>query len=128
MKKAIFISTLCLGLLTAGSVAYAALPAIAGHVAAANTVMLTVEMQLVDHYGNPVHTSGVYGYWAQNVQTGDMYETDSHTPDLFLGLPAGTYTFGTLSNPWCGGNQVEVTLDESMQGDPVFVQLVFWEE
>lgn len=128
MKKVILFGALSLAFLATGS-AYAA-TAIAGHTAATTPgqVALTVEMQLVDHLGNPVRSSGIYGYWAQDVRTGQVYETDPHTPDLFLGLPPGTYTFGTISNPWCGGNQVDVTLDESMQGDPVSIQLVFWEE
>ncbi|WP_118953156.1 hypothetical protein [Taibaiella helva] len=129
MKKAILSGAFSLALLTTGA-AYANTAVAVGAAEASmpNQVTLTVEMYLVDNMGNPVTSSGVHGYWALNVLTGELYETDTHTPDLFLGLPPGTYTFGTISNPWCGGNQVDVTLDASMQGDPVPVQLVFWEE
>jgi len=65
----------------------------------------SVNIELVDHEGNPVTRYSLRGFWAQQLETGDyFYPTpighDQDPQTLFEDLPEGTYTFGSYPGNW----------------------------
>ena len=91
-----------------------------------------VRITLVDIYGNPVTGgTGLRGYWAQNVATGEYYYPGGQeAEDKFENLPAGTYTFGAYPGNWEGAVSKTVTLSSGNVGPDgyIVVTLTYWVE
>ena len=91
-----------------------------------------VRITLVDIYGNPVTGgTGLRGYWAQNVATGEYYYPGGQEDeDKFENLPAGTYTFGAYPGNWEGAVSKTVTLSSGNVGPDgyIVVTLTYWVE
>lgn len=100
----------------------------------ANKISTTfnVRITLVDIYGAPVTGgSGLRGYWAQNVATGEYYYPGGQEgEDKFENLPAGTYTFGAYPGNWDGAVSKTVTLSSGNVGPDgyIVVTLTYWVE
>lgn len=91
-----------------------------------------VRITLVDIHGAPVTGgSGLRGYWAQNVATGEYYYPGGQEDeDKFENLPAGTYTFGAYPGNWDGAVSKTVTLSSGNVGPDgyIVVTLTYWVE
>lgn len=91
-----------------------------------------VRITLVDIYGAPVTGgTGLRGYWAQNVATGEYYYPGGQEDeDKFENLPAGTYTFGAYPGNWEGAVSKTVTLSSGNVGPDgyIVVTLTYWVE
>ncbi|WP_212003021.1 hypothetical protein [Chitinophaga sp. HK235] len=91
-----------------------------------------VRITLVDIHGAPVTGgSGLRGYWAQNVATGEYYYPGGQEDeDKFENLPAGTYTFGAYAGAWDGAVSKTVTLSSGNVGPDgyIVVALTYWVE
>lgn len=96
------------------------------------TTTFSVRITLVDIYGAPVTSgSGLRGYWAQNVATGEYYYPGGQEDeDKFENLPAGTYTFGAYPGNWDGAVSKTVTLSSGNVGPDgyIVVTLTYWVE
>ncbi|ASZ13010.1 hypothetical protein KTO58_09285 [Chitinophaga pendula] len=90
-----------------------------------------VRIALQDSKGNPVNGSGLRGYWARNVQTGEyIYPGERAEENKFFDLPAGTYTFGAYEGAWEGASRETITLSQGKVGSDGFivVTLIHWSE
>lgn len=90
-----------------------------------------VRIELKDSKGNPVNGSGLRGYWAQNLQTGEyIYPGERSEENKFFNLPAGTYTFGAYEGAWEGASRETITLSQGKVGSDGFivVTLIHWSE
>lgn len=96
------------------------------------TTTFNVRITLVDIYGAPVTGgSGLRGYWAQNVATGEYYYPGGQEDeDKFENLPAGTYTFGAYPGNWDGAVSKTVTISSGNVGPDgyIVVTLTYWVE
>ncbi|NML38924.1 hypothetical protein HHL17_17090 [Chitinophaga sp. G-6-1-13] len=96
------------------------------------TAAFNVRITLVDIHGAPVTGgSGLRGYWAQNVATGEyFYPGGQEDEDKFEHLPAGTYTFGAYPGNWDGAVSSTVTLSSGNVGPDgyIVVTLTYWVE
>ncbi|RBL91926.1 hypothetical protein [Chitinophaga flava] len=100
----------------------------------ANKISTTfnARITLVDVHGAPVTGgTGLRGYWAQNVVTGEyFYPGGQEDEDKFENLPAGTYTFGAYNGYWDGAVSKTVTLGSGNVGPDgyIVVALTYWVE
>ncbi|MBC9929135.1 hypothetical protein [Chitinophaga qingshengii] len=96
------------------------------------TTTFSVRITLVDIHGAPVNGStGLRGYWAQNVATGEyFYPGGQEDEDKFENLPAGTYTFGAYAGNWDGAVSKTVMLSSGDVGSDgyIAVALTYWVE
>lgn len=90
-----------------------------------------VRILLEDYLGNPVTGStGLMGYYAYNVFTGEYVYPDYYHADEFSDLRAGTWTFGAYPGYFDGASTRTVTLSASLEGPDGFipVTLQYWSE
>lgn len=120
MKKTLIFSLL--SLFTAGQI-YAAAPSLQGVTQNNVIAVYNVHITLVHSDGSPVTGPvGLQGFWARNEQTGVYYYTDREAYD-FIGLPAGTYTFGAYPGPWEGAVSQTAVVNSDRE-----VALHYWVE
>ena len=90
-----------------------------------------VRISLEDYLGNPVTGStGLMGYYAYNEYTGEYVYPEYLYADEFLGLRAGTWTFGAFNGYFDGASSNTVNLRSALvQPDGYIpVTLQYWSE
>jgi hypothetical protein len=85
---------------------------------------------LTDSYGNPVQGSDLFGYYGQNIGTGEYLYPDNQEGTCFTQLPAGTYIFDSFDGYWSGTGATQVTLSDALVNENgiIEVTLIYWSE
>jgi hypothetical protein len=87
-------------------------------------------VRTVNSNGVEVPPSDLFGFYAINDSTGDVFYPDNQEGTCFSSLSAGTYTFGAFPGYFSGASTATVTLSQNLinQNGIIVIDLVYWSE
>jgi uncharacterized HAD superfamily protein len=87
-------------------------------------------VRTVNSNGIEVPPSDLFGFYAINDSTGEVFYPDNQEGTCFLSLSSGTYTFGAFPGYFSGASSTTVTLNQNLinSNGIVVVDLVYWSE